>query len=308
MRPDKHLFQHGLRLRPEQTVVVGQSFLENLKLDSAILPVLVALGLLNVSCTERSCPPSPSESGSSETLPTLSEAEKAEGWFLLFDGQSFDGWRALGRDAIPPEHWMIEGGSLRKVSSGSVPRAPDGQPIEGGDIITVETYRDFELRFEWKVSPGGNSGIKYNVSEEMSVAHSPPNAALGFEYQVVDDDGHPDGKVVKHQAADLYDLVKAGPSKNLQPDCAFNSGRIVLRGQHGEHWLNGVKVLEYEIGSPNFDSLFIASKYRDFDWFAVRRAGHIVLQDHGDDVWFRNIKARRLDNAENGDPVPNAGG
>jgi len=221
--------------------------------------------------------------------------EPVQEWTVLFDGESFAGWRGLGRDTVPGGHWIIEDGAIRKVASGAVPTAADGQPLEGGDLMTLGTYRDFELTFEWKVAPGANSGIKYNVSEAMSTAAPPMFAALGFEYQILDDDLHPDAQNGPNRTAGaLYDLVPPGPGKALRPVGAYNEGRIVFRDGHGEHWLNGVKVLEYDLGSPAFDSVFALSKYVPVEGFADRRAGHIVLQDHGDDVWFRNIKIREF--------------
>jgi hypothetical protein len=226
---------------------------------------------------------------------TLAATEQAVGWKLLFDGSTLQGWRGLGRDSIPEGHWIVEDGSIRKVASGDVPTAPDGQPLEGGDIMTVRTYGDFELVFEWKVSPGGNSGIKYNVSEEMSMAAPPIHAALGFEYQILDDDLHPDAQNGPTRTASaLYDLMPPAATKQVRPVGSYNSGRIVLRSTHGEHWLNGAKVLEFELDSSSFGSAFTASKYQPIAGFAEKRSGHIVLQDHGDDVWFRNIKIREL--------------
>lgn len=224
----------------------------------------------------------------------LQTPESAE-WEVLFDGETFDGWRGLGRDSVPGGHWTVEGGAIRKVASGIVPTAPDGQPLEGGDLMTLEAYRDFELVFEWKVSPGANSGIKYNVSEAMSTASPPAYAALGFEYQVLDDDLHPDAQNGPNRTAGaLYDLIPPGVEKTLRAVGSFNEGRIVFRNGHGEHWLNGAKVLEYDLDTPAFDSVFGASKYLPVEGFADQRTGHIVLQDHGDDVWFRNIKIREF--------------
>ncbi len=131
---------------------------------------------------------------------------------------------------------------MQKFASGTVPVQADGQPLEGGDLMTVETFGNFELSFEWKVSPGGNSGIKYNVSEELSVANPPKYAALGFEYQILDDERHPDGELPSHRAGALYDMIAPNSSKQLRPAGEFNSSRIVFRGSHGEHWLNGEKV------------------------------------------------------------------
>lgn len=223
---------------------------------------------------------------------TLTEAEKAEEWILLFDGKTFSGWRGLGREGIPEGHWIIEDGTIKKVPSGEVPLQEDGQPLAGGDIMTTRSFENFELYLEWKIIPGGNSGIKYNVSEEMSTSYPPESAALGFEYQILDDEKHPDAKIgANRTAAALYDLI-APEGKTLKPVGEFNAARIIFRGNHGEHWLNGVKVLEYELETPQMEELLAASKYRSIPDFAKKRKGHIVLQDHTDTVWFRNIKIR----------------
>jgi hypothetical protein len=228
---------------------------------------------------------------------TLTAAERAAGWRLLFDGESLAGWRGLGRDTVPTAHWVIEDGAIKKVPSGQVPVAPDGQPLGGGDLMTVDAFRDFELTWEWKVSPGGNSGVKYNVSEEMSTASPPRYAALGFEYQILDDDLHPDARMGVNRnrtAAGLYDLIGPGARKRPRPVGEWNQARLVFKGNHGEHWLNGEKVVEYDLGTPRMDSLVAASKYRSIPGFADRRTGHVVLQDHNDAVWFRNLKVREL--------------
>ncbi len=224
----------------------------------------------------------------------LTSAEKAAGWKLLFDGKSFAGWRCLGFDTVLTARWAIQDGTIRKIPSGQVPLMADGRPVEGADLITTGTYRDFELTFQWKVAPAANSGVKYNVSEEMSKAYPPGHSALGFEYQVLDDDRHPDGKLPIHRAASLYDLIAPNDQKQLRPVGEWNDARIVLRGNHGEHWLNGKKVVEYELGSPAMDSAVARSKFRSIPGFADHRAGHIVLQDHVDEAWYRNIKIREL--------------
>jgi hypothetical protein len=225
---------------------------------------------------------------------TLSTAERSTGWRLLFDGTTFNGWRGLGYDSVPTAHWKIENGTIRKLADGQVPLLPDGQPAAGGDLMTRDTYRDFELAWEWKISRAGNSGVKYNVSEEISMANAPNHAALGFEYQMLDDSLHEDNKVPSHRAGALYDLVPPNASKVLAPVGEWNASTIVFRGNHGEHWLNGRKIVEFDLGTPIFDSLMARSKYRNIKGFADKRAGHIVLQDHVDEVFFRNIKIRVL--------------
>lgn len=226
---------------------------------------------------------------------TLTQDERAAGWRLLFDGNSLAGWRGLGRDGVPTQHWVVSDGAIKKVASGKVPVQSDGQPLEGGDLMTAATFGDFELAWEWKVTPGANSGIKYNVAESLSTAIQPRYAAKGFEYQIIDDERHADGQIVKHRSSDLYDLIAANEQKHVRPPGEWNASRIVFRGRHGEHWLNGEKVVEYDLGTPRMDSALAASKYRDWPWFGVRRRGHVVLQDHGDEVYFRSLKIRELD-------------
>jgi hypothetical protein len=224
----------------------------------------------------------------------LTEEEKTEGWILLFDGKTFNGWRGLGRRGIPEGHWIIQDGAIQKVPSKDIPIQEDGQPLVGGDLMTIETFENFEFSLEWKISSAGNSGIKYNVSEELSKAHPPQYAALGFEYQILDDERHLDALMGKNRTASaLYDLI-APEGKTLKPVGEFNQARIVFHENHGEHWLNGIKVLEYDLETPEMDRLIAASKYSKILDFAKKRRGHIVLQDHTDAVWFRNIKIQVL--------------
>lgn len=247
------------------------------------LAAFFSLAAFSVRAQERSQAPN-----------TLTDREKAEGWRLLFDGRTFAGWRGLGRPDVPRAHWAIEDGAIKKIPTKDVPLQKDGQPLAGGDLMTVDTFGDFELSFEWRISPGGNSGVKYNVSEEMSKANSPGTAALGFEYQVLDDDLHADAKNGPNRTAGaLYDLIGPDPaSKRLRPVGEYNSARIVFVGNHGEHWLNGAKVLEYDLGTPRFADLLAKSKYKAIKGFADRRKAHLVLQDHTDAAWYRNIKIR----------------
>jgi hypothetical protein len=225
---------------------------------------------------------------------TLTDEERRAGWRLLFDGKTFSGWRGLGYDSVPTAHWKIENGAIRKLADGQVPRLPDGQPAAGGDLMTRDTYRNFELTWDWKISRAGNSGVKYNVSEEISMANAPNHAALGFEYQMLDDNLHEDNKVPSHRAGALYDLIPPNANKVLSNVGDWNRSTIIFRGNHGEHWLNGRKVVDFNLGTPLMDSLMAKSKYRDIKGFAQKRAGHIVLQDHVDEVYFRSIKIRVL--------------
>ena len=231
----------------------------------------------------------------------LTATELNAGWQLLFDGRTLVGWRGLGYDTVPTAHWVVENGAIKKIASGDAPRVADGRPLVGGDLMTVDSFADFELSFEWKVTPGANSGVKYNVSEAMSMAQGgagtqggPTHSALGFEYQILDDDRHEDGKLPTHRSAALYDLIAPNEKKHVRPVGEWNRSRIVFRGNHGEHWLNGQKVVSFELGTARMDSLLAASKYKTIPRFGERRRGHIVLQDHGDEVYFRDIKVRPL--------------
>lgn len=237
---------------------------------------------------------SASASASAGQPNTLSSAERAAGWRLLWDGRTFTGWRGLGRDTVPTQHWKIQDGAIYKVPSGNVPKAPDGQPLSGGDLMTIDAFQDFELAWEWKVAEGSNGGLKYNVSEALSLTNPTARAALGFEYQMLDDARHPDGRLVKHRSGDLYDLIAAPEDKPLKPVGEWNQSRIVFRGNHGEHWLNGRKVVEYELGSPQMAQAFAQSKWSNNPQFITRKRGHIVLQDHNDAIWIRSMKIREL--------------
>ncbi|MCY1719453.1 DUF1080 domain-containing protein [Prolixibacteraceae bacterium Z1-6] len=234
-------------------------------------------------------------SGKENQLNRLTKNEINDDWELLFDGKTFNGWRGLGRDSVQTDHWKVENGMIRKVNSDEVPLQANGKPVEGGDLMTIETFDSFELSFEWKIKKAGNSGIKYNVSEEMSTSYGGKYSALGFEYQILDDnDEMYKGKLKPSQyLASLYEMY---PAENVQvnPIGEFNHSRIVLNGNHGEHWLNGIKVVEFEFGTAAFDSLFQQSKYARYPDFEKRRKGHIVITNHSDESWYRNIKIRKL--------------
>jgi Domain of Unknown Function (DUF1080) len=195
---------------------------------------------------------------------------------------------------VPTAHWMVDNGAIRKIPSGNVALQPDGQPLHGGDMMTVDSFPDFELAFDWKVAPGANSGVKYNVSEAYSLKHQPGHAALGFEFQIEDDSLGDDIKLATHRAAALFEMIAANDKKRLNPVGQWNTAKIVMRGNHGEQWLNGEKVVDFDLGTPLMDSLVAKSKYHVYPGFADRRMGHIALQDHNDEAWYRNIKIRLL--------------
>ena len=224
----------------------------------------------------------------------LSKEEKEQGWELLFDGKTFAGWRGLGRDTVETSHWKVENGMIHKLKNDDVPLLPNGEKINGGDLITIDTFNNFELSFEWKILSGGNSGIKYNVSEKISKTYSSGFSALGFEYQILDDSAriYKDLKPTQYTGA-LYEMYTP-QNVQLKPAGEFNQGRILVNGNHGEHWVNGVKVVEFEFATAEFDSLFRLSKYAKYPDFEKKRSGHIVITNHSDESWYRNIKIRRI--------------
>ena len=225
---------------------------------------------------------------SAETPPNrLSAAELAAGWKLLFDGQTTNGWRGFHREGMPPKGWTVENGTLKHVASHGEPSAKDG-----GDIITTDEYGSFELSIDWKITPGGNSGLKYLVSEDLEkTGHS----GVSFEMQILDDEKHPDAKAGhggNRTAGALYDLI-APSAHTAHPAGQWNTARLVINGTHVEHWLNGQRLLQFELRSPELKALIAQSKYKTYAGFGENTRGHILLQDHGDDAWFRNIKIRQ---------------
>ena len=221
----------------------------------------------------------------------LADAEKADGWVLLFDGRSFKGWHGLGKDEFPAELWKIEEGAITRVPNSELPPLPEGQERQGGDLITDQVWKDFELMFDWKISKGGNSGVKYNVSEELSTSRGSGYSALGWEYQVIDDQMQEENLNGNQMAGALYDMF-APVVKAAKPAGEWNTAKIVFVGSHGEHWLNGEKVVEYETDTAKFDEAYAVSKFAKIPGFREQKNGHIVLQDHGGAVWYRNIKIK----------------
>jgi hypothetical protein len=208
------------------------------------------------------------------SMGVLTPAEQAAGWRSLLDGKTTAGWRGYQRRDLP-SGWQVVNGALTRVG-------------DGGDIITTDQFGNFELALEWKVAPGGNSGIFYRVTEAGEKGyHSGP------EMQILDDARHQDGKARLTAAGSLYGIY-ASPAGVVKPAGEWNAVRLVVNGAHVEHWLNGVKVVDYELWSPDWEQRVAAAKFHEWPAYGRAKRGHIALQDHGDWVAFRNVKIREL--------------
>jgi hypothetical protein len=208
------------------------------------------------------------------SMNTLTEQEKAAGWRLLFDGKSLDAWRAYGADTMP-SGWQVVDGIFTRVS-------------RAADIITKEQFGDFELVLDWKVARGGNSGIFYRAVEGLEwIYHGAP------EYQLLDDPNHNDGRNPKTSAGAAYGLYDV-PRGIVKPAGEWNTARIVARGPHVEHWLNGQKTADYMQGSPEWAAIVATTKFNNWPAYGKAMRGHIGLQEHGGRAEFRNIKIREL--------------
>jgi len=206
----------------------------------------------------------------------LSTEEKADGWRLLFNGKDLDGWVANGKTAPPEKGWVVEQGILKHVDKGG-----------GGDIVTKESFEDFELTWDWKVAPAANGGLKYNLPD--------PKKGIGCEYQLIDDAGNPDGQRGgrSHQTASLYDVIEPAAAAKTKPIGEWNSSRILVKGNHAEHWLNGMKTVEFEFGSEELKAGVAKSKFKSTPGWGIKTKSPILLQDHGDEISFRSIKIRK---------------
>lgn len=212
---------------------------------------------------------------------SLTAKEKKQGWKLLFDGKSTAGWRTFNSDKVGPG-WKVSNGELYLDKS-----VKEGR----GDIITTEEFQDYEFSIEWKIDSCGNSGIIFNVAEDAKYKDT---YLTGPEMQVLDNACHPDAKIIKHRAGDLYDLISCS-KETVKPAGEWNHARIVSNKSKMEFWLNGTKVVEFTMHTPQWDEMVANSKFKTMPDFGDALKGHIALQDHGDLVWFRNIKIRELE-------------
>ncbi|HOW68619.1 MAG TPA: DUF1080 domain-containing protein [Candidatus Paceibacterota bacterium] len=212
------------------------------------------------------------------TSPQASQEKAAEEWQWLFQGETTAGWRGFRQKSFPAKGWVVEDGCLKHQKDGG-----------GGDLVTVEQYENFELSFEWRLGPGANSGIKYLITEDRS-------QAVGIEYQLWDQTR---GRTARneapgiHSTAAAYDLL-APSNADIKIDGQFNQSRIIVQGKHVEHWLNGQRVLAFELESPELKAAIAKSKFKGVPGFGEKIRAHILLQDHGGEVWFRQLKIRRL--------------
>lgn len=219
---------------------------------------------------------------------TISNRESREGWKLLWDGKTTNGWRGAKLDNFPEKGWIIDNGILKVQKGGG------GESANGGDIVTTRPYRNFMLKVDFKITEGANSGVKYFVDTNLNKGEG---SAIGCEFQILDDKNHPDAKLgVKgnRTLGSLYDLIPAPENKPFRPGF-FNTAMVVVKGNHVEHWLNGVKIIEYERNNQMWNALVAYSKYKDWPNFGNAEEGLLLLQDHGDEVWFQNIKIKELD-------------
>jgi hypothetical protein len=204
---------------------------------------------------------------------TLTDAEKKEGWTLLFDGKSLEHFKGFKSDAVPAT-WNVDNGAVHATGGGA-------------DLVTKDQYQDFEFSCEWKLAEGGNSGIIYRSTEDGSATYE-----TGPEFQVLDNNAHKDAKPV-NKAGALYDFFPA--SKDMtKPVGEWNTAKVVVKGTKVEHWWNGEKVVDADIGTEEFKKAVAATKFNNWKGFAVQPKGHIALQDHGDQVWYRNLKIRAI--------------
>ncbi|MFN8356854.1 MAG: DUF1080 domain-containing protein [Spirosomataceae bacterium] len=215
--------------------------------------------------------------------PTLTKKEEKQGWKLLFDGKTFAGWHKYNGKEVGSA-WMVHDGAMMLMGKDMRNGAT------AGDIITDEEFENYELSLEWKVAKNANSGIMFNVKEDSK--YGAPYYT-GPEMQVLDNDGHPDGKIKTHRSGDLYDMISCS-TETVKPVGEWNQVRLVVNKGKSEFYLNGTKVVEFEMFNEQWKEMIAKSKFKAWKDFGTFKIGRICLQDHGDEVWYRNIKIRKL--------------
>ncbi|MDR2361643.1 MAG: DUF1080 domain-containing protein [Prevotellaceae bacterium] len=274
--------------------------------------IILGLGCIAIAAVIAAC------GGSVKTTPEYTVIEKQvvdlatfpineEGYTVLFDGESFNGWRGYGKDNVPGK-WIIEDGCIKFNGSGG----GEAQETDGGDLIFAHKFKNFELKLEWKISKGGNSGILY-LAQEIETKDKDGNPQIepiyisAPEFQLLDNEGHPDAKLGKdnnRQAASLYDMIPANP-QNANPAGEWNEATVMVYQGTVVHGQNGLNVVEYHLWTPQWTAMLQASKFSEKAWPLAyellnncggpNREGYFGLQDHGNDIWFRNIRIKLLD-------------
>src|SRR3954447_21519768 len=236
-----------------------------------VAPVLIVAGVFIASPSAQTRAP----------INSLTSTEKSAGWMLLFDGKTTNAWRGYKKPDMTGLRWKVEDGCL------ALPPGQGDDTLGQRDIITTQLFDNFELTWDWRIAQGGNSGVKYFVTENNE-------SAIGHEYQIIDG-AHPDAglREGRRETAAFYDVF-AAPAAKPRPTPAFNTGRVLVKGNHVEHWLNDAKVLEYELDSDTLRTAIADSKFKGMPDFDKHIRGHLLLQDHGHAVCFRNIKVRAL--------------
>jgi hypothetical protein len=259
-----------------------------MRLLVTLLAVAVIAACNDAETTTEDAPKADSMSNNTPAAPaanTLTDAEKSAGWQLLFDGTSKNGWHVYNKTSDGAA-WKIEDGALFLDSNYKV----DGKRAGGGDLVTDEEYENFELSLEWKIGKGGNSGIIFLSNEDKKYDDS---YYTGPEMQVLDNAGHSDASINKHRSGDLYDLISSDP-QTAKPAGEWNTVRIVINNGALEFYQNGPKVVSTTLFDDNWKKMVAGSKFKAWKDFGTFKKGHIVLQDHGDPVWYRNIKIKKL--------------
>lgn len=239
------------------------------------LPRVTLLALAVAACSRAE------ERAVNDTTPVAAATTGAadSGWVVLFDGTSLDRWRGFKRQDVP---------SSWKIDQGALAFAPAGEGSARGDIMTRDAWRDFELVYSWRVAPGSNSGVMWRVSEDMQYPWQ-----TGPEMQVLDDEKHSDGKIPTHRAGSMFDLV-APPANVTRPVGEWNEARVLAEGSRVRLWLNGTQTADVDFASEEGKRLLAASKFRTMPRFAQNDSGHVVLQDHNDPVWYRDVRIRPI--------------